>query len=126
MSDYRSDQAELLVRGLAALPGGMAMNVVAKKFPRLGPAEAGTGYQQEERSFRCNEIPDPLPVPGGMDEIIITLQGVIKDPDAAQAVRSQVNHLLSRPELGNYWDSRAKFGRADDSYQVTVFSELFR
>ena len=126
MSDHRSLQslqAQLLVRGLAALPGGTAVNVVARKFPRLGPAEAGTGFEQEEKSFPCDRIPDSIPVPPNSDEIVITVQGVMNDPDIAETVRSQVDDLLSSPEMANYWDSRAKFGRADAHYQVTVFTE---
>jgi hypothetical protein len=125
MSDPRSHQAELLVRGLAALPGSTAVNVVARKFPRLGPAEAGTGYQQDERRFACNALPDAIVMPGGMDEITITLQGVMADRDAVQAVRAQVSRLLSIPEVVDGWDSRARFAANDDRYQVTVFTETF-
>jgi hypothetical protein len=64
-------------------------------------------------------------MPADSDEIIITLQGVMSDPDIAETVRSQVDDLLAQPDLANYWDFRAKFGRQDDHYQVTVFTDSF-
>jgi hypothetical protein len=49
----------------------------------------------------------------------------MSDPDIAETVRSQVDDLLAQPDLANYWDFRAKFGRQDDHYQVTVFTDSF-
>src|SRR5689334_22508615 len=103
MSDFRALQAKLLVEKLAALPGGQAVNVVARKFPRLGLTESGTGFQQQEKSFACDRIPDPIPMLDGPDEIIITLQGVMHEPELAETVRSQVDDLLASPDMADGW-----------------------
>ena len=127
-ADPRSSDAAEIIRGLTALPGSVSLQVVAKKFPRRGPAEAGTGYLQEERSFDPAHLPDRLTIPGGMDEIIITLQGVLNDKHSTLALLAQINSLIANVEATTAWDSRTFFQNSMDcahTYQVTIFSDTF-
>src|SRR5687767_4945684 len=50
-ADPESHDAAEIIRGLSSLPGGISVEVTSKRFPRLGPAEPGTGYVQQEQSF---------------------------------------------------------------------------
>jgi hypothetical protein len=127
-ADPRSDDAAEIIRGLTGLPGSVSVQVIAKKFPRRGPAEAGTGYLQEEQSFDPAHLPDRLPIPDGMDEIIITLQGVLNDKNSTLALLAQINSLLGHVQASAAWDSRTFFQNAmgcQHTYQVTVFSDTF-
>ena len=127
-ADPRSSDAAEIIRGLTALPGSLSIQIVAKRFPRLGPAEAGTGYVQEERSFDSADLPDRVPIPDGMDEIIITLQGVLNDQHSTLALLAQINSLLGNVQASAAWDSRTFFQNAlgcQHTYKVTVFSDTF-
>ena len=122
--DPQCDDAARIIRGLTTLPGGVSVEVLATKFPRLGPAEPGTGYQQEKQSFELDRLPDRLPIPSGMDEIVIMMQGAMAGADASLKLLAQVNDLLGSVQTNMCWESRTYFGNVQEtprSYKVELF-----
>ena len=127
-ADPRSNDAAEIIRGLTGLPGAISVQVIAKKFPRMGPAEPGTGYMQEERSFELDRLPDALPIPTAMDEIVITMQGALDDAEETIGLLSRVSGLLSTAHTSVCWESRTFFGDARERprrYQVELFHDDF-
>lgn len=124
MSQTRSDEVSRIVQALATLPGSLAMNVVARKYPRFGPGEPGRGFQQQSRSFGTDEVPEGLGLPADVEEVIITLKGTLPEPQAKDELVDQINEFFSDPDVAAYWDIRARFTQpnADYSqYELTIF-----
>jgi hypothetical protein len=128
IADPKYNEAAEIIRGLVTIPGGIELNVVAKKFPRRGPAECGSGYEQQEHTYLPGRLPDRLPVAPGMDEFVITLQGVLSASESPVTLMAQVDALLGNLRASTYWDSRTYFRNppgASPIYQVTVFSDAY-
>ena len=128
-ADPQSHDAAEIIRGLSTLPGGISVQVTARRFPRRGPAEPGTGYLQEEQSFDLHDLPAELPIPGGMDEIVITMQGALPESEESTVgLLTQVNSLLGAVQTNACWDSRTFFGNAMNRprpYKINLFAEMF-
>ena len=124
----RSNNVASIVQVLAASPGGTDVDVISKKFPRFGPAESGTTYEESKRSFRTTEIPAALSVPFDAEEIRITLHGVLPRPDVKDEVLTTVRAALASPCIDAHWDMRARFSHETQGpgpYEVTVFFDPF-
>lgn len=124
MSQTRMDELSRIVQALAALPGSSAMNVVSRTFPRFGPAETGTPYREETRSFTADSIPEGLNVSADVEEIIITLEGTLPEAQAKDDLVERLNDLLGAPDMAGDWDLRARFTHAQSAqqaYELTVF-----
>jgi hypothetical protein len=118
------DEVSRIVQVLASLPGSMAMNVISRKFPRLGPAEPGTTYQEETKSFASDSIPDGLRVPADVEEVVITLQGTLPQANARNELVNQLNEFFDTSEIAGGWDVRAKFSvqpTDGHAYELTIF-----
>ena len=127
-ADPRIDEAAQILHGLTALSGGSSVSITARKFPRFGAAEAGKGLVLEQRSFPLREVPDPLPIAGGMDEIVITVDGALDDCDSTLGLLNQVNSVLGNVQSSTNWDARTFLGNSVEHprrYQVTVFIDSF-
>ena len=129
-TDPQSHDAAEIIRGLSSLPGGISVQVTAKRFPRRGPAEPGTGYQQQEQSFDLHHLPDELPIPQGMDEILITMQGALDgdDDDATLGLLTRVNFVLGSATTSTCWEARTFLGAAQARprpYKVALFTDFF-
>jgi hypothetical protein len=126
--DANCDDAAQIIRGLTTLPGGISVQVIAKRFPRLGPAEPGTGYMQKQQCFELNHLPDDLPIPPGMDEILITMEGALDQAQSTLNLLSQVNDFLGAVSTTTCWDARTFFGNPMESprsYRIELFPDLF-
>jgi hypothetical protein len=127
-ADPQSHDAAEIIRGLSCLPGGIDVRLTAKRFPRRGPAEPGTGYMQQEQSFDPHHLPEQLAIPFGMDEIVITMRGELDQAQSTVALLQQLNDLLGAVGSEEPWDYRTFFQHAIGSapaYQVTVFTDTF-
>jgi len=138
--DRHSRQAADILRGLCDFPGGKEVSIMSRRLPRVLPAEAGTGFLQEERSFALGDCPAEMPAElRGMDEVTITLFGEIPDGDAGAADISHVidsaRSLLSDAQAEDDWEIRSKVKRptgleGDDAretrqaYQITLFADV--
>ena len=126
--DAHSDDAAQIIRGLTTLPGGISVQVIAKRFPRLGPAEPGTGYMQKQQCFELKQLPADLPIPPGMDEILITMEGALDQAQSTLHLLAQVNDLLGAVSTTTCWDARTFFGNSMEfprSYRIELFPDSF-
>jgi len=127
-ADPQSHDAAEIIRGLSSLPGGISVEVTSKRFPRLGPAEPGTGYVQEEQSFDLHHLPDDLPIPNGMDEIVITMQGTLDGEDSTLSLLTRVNSVLGSVSTNTCWEARTFLGATHTRprpYKINLFTEFF-
>jgi hypothetical protein len=127
-ADPQSHDAAEIIRGLSSLPGGISVQVTSKRFPRRGPAEPGTGFMQQEQSFDLHHLPDDLPIPGGMDEIIITMQGALDVEDSTLGLLTRVNSVLGSVSTSTCWEARTFLGATHVQprpYKINLFTELF-
>jgi hypothetical protein len=127
MTDAKSVEAALILRSLSSLPGAACAEETAKRFPRRGPAEPGTGYVQEERSFDLNGLPDNLHMPEGMDEIDITVQGALGSEELKLELLLRVNTLLGSVPANSHWAVRTFLGspvEAPRPYKINLFTEM--
>ena len=123
----QSEQAAEIVRGLAGMPGGREVNIIARKYPR-GPVGAASSYEQEERSFPLDRLPPQLPISGNMDEIVITLRGELDESQSTVSLLAELNDVVGGLQIGACWDSRVFLhtaARSGHAYQVTVFTDVF-
>jgi hypothetical protein len=126
MSKTLCAQTSQIIRQLAQIDGAESLNVVARRFPRFGPAERGTGFHQAQFEIACQQLPDALAVPDDADEIRITLQGALDPGVARQQFKQDVHHIFEVPTPPKGWDLRVHFGsgaHGDASYQVNVFTD---
>jgi hypothetical protein len=127
-ADPKTAEAARILRGLKEISGGGSVKIAAKKFPRRPLADGGLSYTQEEHSFPVDRVPQEAAVPDGMDEISITLHGVLDDTQSTIALLAQVNGVLSRVETGARWDTRTFVGdcaKRPRDYRVTFFTDAF-
>ena len=127
-TDPQSHEAAEIIRGLSSLPGGISVQVTAKRFPRRGPAEPGTGYVQQEQSFDLHHLPDDLPIPQGMDEIVITAEGALDGDVSTLGLLTHVNGVLGSVTTHTCWEARTFLGATQTRprpYKINLFTELF-
>lgn len=131
--DRHSRQAADILRGLSDVPGGKEVSIVSRRLPRVLPSEAGTGFQQEERSFSLCDCPAEMPAElRGMDEVTITLFGELPDAGDISHVIDSARSLLSDAEAEDDWEIRSKVkkpagGEGDErrpAYQITLFADV--
>ena len=128
--DRFSRQASSILRGVTELPGGKAVNIQARRLPRSLAHDPPTRYEFEERRFAFDEPEPPtLPPLHGMDDIAITVEGVLaggEDGDIEHVVLS-ARSLLSSAGAEMEWDVRALVKTQDEGtmrhYQVTLFTD---
>lgn len=119
-----SAQVPRIVRALARVDGGRAIDISEKTFPRIGPAEPGTGYR--ERTHHCRpEAPVDPPISPEAEEIVITLRGAMPAQDV-DVVRQMLDRVADESALGvgPEWETRIRV--APDAgchiYELVVFT----
>jgi hypothetical protein len=120
----RSNQVKQIVSALASLPGSMAVNITSRKFPRLGPAEPGSGYEESQWSFPVSQLPEALAVPSDSEEIVITVQGSLPAPGTRDELVARLDSLLGPSGVGDQWDVRTHFSQVPHSeYELQVIRQ---
>jgi hypothetical protein len=109
---------------MVGLEGSSDISIITKRYPRIGPAEAGTGYEEQTESFAANNVPTELPIFRRSDELIIHVKGKVSQPDLAPKLKAQIHELVGQPEIGLQWDVRWRFKALESShaYQFTFFT----
>ena len=123
--ETRVVQVRQIMQGLASLPGGGNVDVISRKFPRVGPAEPGTPYQVSTQSFPVQEIPAAPTLSQDTDEVIIRLSGTLDEPQKRDSLVDQLHALFGKPELRSKWDVRTSFrtnGYPQLTYELTIIS----
>ena len=126
-NDTQAMQAQQIVQQLATLPGGRAVDVIAKKLPQLGPGGTGTPYQVDTRRFDVQQIPEQFSIPTDSDELIIRLHGSLDEPQKKDALVDNLHKMFAQADLHDHWDVRTSFkinGDPKAAYELTVFSHL--
>lgn len=119
-----SADTQRIVSQLAQFHGATALNVVARCYPRLAPAQGGHGLRQFECDFPFDQVPDALPVPGDADQVTITVKGALNDAIARPELTKAVEDILAAPATGA-WDARVYFDNRQQQqlgYQIKVFT----
>jgi hypothetical protein len=126
-NDTQAAQVRQILRQLATLPGSQAVDVIAKKLPRLGPAEQDSPYRVSRRSFDVQSLPEGFSIPSDSEEVIIRLHGSLDKGQAREALVDEFHAMFVGTELYQHWDVRAQFKLSDEpkaSYELTVFSHM--
>ena len=113
-----------IVSQLAQFDGAAALNVVARCYPRVAPADGGTGFQQLRYDFPRDRIPEAMLLPGDA-EITITVQGALGNEVAKPLLKTAVEKVLTGPAGSNAWDARVYFDGHQQGglmYEVKVFT----
>jgi hypothetical protein len=118
------------MQGLASLPGGGKVDVISRKLPRVGPAEANTGYIVSTRSFQVEEIPQQQQscssyVQPDSEEVIIRLRGRLEEPVKRSSLLNQLHQLFAEPDLRHHWDVRTYFkpnAQPELAYELMIVS----
>jgi hypothetical protein len=127
MSNPLPVQTDQMIRRLAQIHGSTSLSVVSRRFPRLGPAEFGTGFQQAQFELACKQIPADIQVPPDADEIRITLRGALDSGMARPQLKQAVSDAVGAHALPVGWDFRIHFATqtsGNSSYQVNVFTDV--
>jgi hypothetical protein len=126
-NDTQAAQVNQILRRLATLPGSQAVDVIAKKLPRLGPAEQDSPYHVSRRSFDVQQVPESFSIPSDSEEVIIRLHGSLGEGQAREALVDEFHAMFVGTELYQHWDVRAQFklnGNPRAAYELTVFSHM--
>ena len=121
----RSHQANQIIQALAALPGGTAFDVMARAFPRFGPAEAPSPYSEVSRRFPASQLPDALGLAEAAEEIRITLHGELPHKPVSSELIEKAMGALEELECGRDWEVRAQVAHGGSevaAYHLTVFT----
>jgi len=127
MNDALLVDTHRIVAQLAQFQGAAVLNVVARCYPRFGPAEDGAGFRQFQCGFPCDDVPKTLEVPSDADEVAVTMQGALGEGIAKPEFRKAVEEAIATPALSGEWDVRVYFDSREQNssgYQVKVFTTL--
>jgi hypothetical protein len=129
INETRSVQLEQIVRHLAALPGGQAVDIFFRRLPRFGPWGLESGYQMDQRSFGTRDMPASVDIPADSDELLVRLRGLLPpdEPQAKTALVDEFYSMFSDSELSNNWEVRTQFkngGSQPPRYELTVFPHV--
>jgi hypothetical protein len=123
-SDIRSAQAFQIIHVLAELPGSAAINLTARKFPRFGPHETGTIFEEKSMSFAVNQLPEAVEVPADAEDVRITVSGALQQGSSPNLV-GQLNQFFAQNGMSDRWEVRGWVQPAPSAngrtYQVQVF-----
>ena len=128
IADSRSEEAAQIVRGLSTISRKAQLKIIAKKFPRRTSGANGSGFEREEHCLPPGQLPEQLPIPPGMDEFVITLEGMLDAAQSAVTLMAQVDDVMGKVRASTRWDSRTLFRSPVGHplcYQITVFSDAF-
>lgn len=81
--------------------------------------------QEETISFRSDEEPLPLSLEHETDQIVATIHGNLRAPEAAEDLAEKLRRFFQKTDLHEHWDVRANFaGKGPDhrGYSLTVFT----
>jgi hypothetical protein len=124
--NHISDQVSQIVQTLVGLEGSSDISIISRRYPRIGPAEPGTGFEEQTAHFHAGQVPADMPIPADMDEIVIRVDGSLSQPDLASELRKRVDDFVGESEIGKNWDVRSRFRDAQSKrdYQFTVFTNF--
>ena len=119
-----SHQVSQIVSTLVGLEGSSDISIIARRYPRIGPAESGVGFEEKALRFSAAEVPSDMPLPADMDEVVIRVDGELPESNCAGELRQRVNDFVTESQIGDTWDVRSRFRDAPSrqSYQFTVFT----
>jgi hypothetical protein len=122
--NHISDQVSQIVQTLVGLEGSSDISIVSRRYPRIGPAESGSGFEEQAARFSVGQIPAEMPIPSDIDEVVIRLEGSVSQPDLVSELRKRVDDFVGESGIGEHWDVRSKFRDAQSKrdYQFTVFT----
>jgi hypothetical protein len=117
-------QASTILDALAHFPGGTRFVVTAKRYPRIGPADSGTTYQERTYSCTIANLSQVLGITADADEVTITLEGAWPGPIGRCDLIESFTRILDERGLTIGWDVRARVSGATASeYCLTVFNQ---
>ena len=123
--DPKTHEVQRLVDALTGVPGETGLEVLTRRFPRLGPAEPGTGYRESVSAFEKGAA-GRLDM-SDVDEVVIKIHGRV-DPSAGWgSVRDMIDNAMDAAGVESGWEVRARFDAADaDSraYEAVVFTNF--
>jgi hypothetical protein len=122
MNDPRSEELSQLIHQLAELPGTMLFDVLEKTYPRFGPAEPGTPFQQETHRYTPDRIPAWLQIPESVEEVVVTVEGALSS-DAQRRRITEVLQQISEQCSAGHWDIRAWFEPSLHNYRLEIFTQ---
>jgi hypothetical protein len=117
-------QVSQIVQTLVGLEGSSEISIVSRRYPRVGPAEPGSGFEEQTAHFPISQIPADMPIPAQIDEVVIRVDGSLSQPDRANELRKRVHDFVDETGIGKNWDVRSRFRdvQSKRDYQFTVFT----
>jgi hypothetical protein len=70
-----SDDVSRIIQRLADLPGSKQLSVHTRRYPRLGPAERGHGFEEHHWSMAADEDVAALSIPADAEDVVVTWLG---------------------------------------------------
>ena len=119
-----SNQVSQIVQTLVGLEGSSDISVVSRRYPRVGPAEPGVGFEEQSSHFSTSQMPQEVALPADTDEVVIQVKGALQQPDSATDLKQRVHQFVTEAEIGDTWDVRSHFGNVQSgrAYQFTLFT----
>jgi hypothetical protein len=124
MQDKLCEQASTILNALARFPGGTRFIVSARRYPRIGPADAGSTFQ--ERNYTCTiaNLAQVMAITSDADEVSITLEGAWPGSIGRCDLIESFTRILDERGLAIGWDVRARLVSGSASqYRLTVFND---
>jgi len=121
-----SNQVSQIVQNLVGLQGSSDISIVSRRYPRIGPAESGVGYEEQSSHFTAATMPADVALPPDTDEVVIHLKGSLSSADLAGDLKQRVNDFMNEMEMMDTWDIRSHFHDqpSNKAYQFTLFTNF--
>jgi hypothetical protein len=101
-----SDDVAKIIRRLSDLPGSKALSVQTRRYPRLGPAERSSGFQEDRWSMAADEEPAELSIPADTEDVLVTWLGVPNIPEIDQQITLAVDATINEAGGAMNWEYR--------------------
>lgn len=116
------NQTDRIISALAQIPGGDSIRLTFKRYPRHGPGESETGYEEHEHCFPLNRLPQTLGMGPDAEAIVITLIGAWAGISGRRALLQEAWDRCA-DSLGDDWDIRLYMSEDPSGrYELIVFS----
>jgi hypothetical protein len=117
-----------IVQGIADLPGGTSVSLTFRRFPRFLPAEPGTGYDEQTVRFDIHGVPEELPVPPDVDEVVVLLQGLMDEQCSKADLLASLHRIFCELGIEDDWVATAAIQQETSSapagYQVMIARDM--
>jgi hypothetical protein len=122
-SDTLSGHVSRIISRLSDLPGSKGLSVHTRRYPRIGPAERSSGFEEHHWSMTADEKPAELAIPADAEDVTVTWLGMAS-VGVDQQVADTIDQTIGEAGGAMSWEYRV-FTRSQPEDAPELVVEIF-